>query len=119
MRILIVDDAAAERAILAHIVRDLGHDVAAEASDVPSALEAAKERGLDLAAVDGRLPSGGCLAAVRALRGAHPGIVLIVIAALGEIDLVREAVTNGAAGAFRRPLLRSQVEAALHALTRP
>jgi hypothetical protein len=43
--------------------------------------------------------------------------MVAVIAALDEIDVVRAAVAAGAAGAFRRPLLRSDVAVSLRQLT--
>jgi DNA-binding NarL/FixJ family response regulator len=116
VRILIVDDAPVERAALARIFRDLGHEVVAQASDLASALEFAAEFAPDLAVIDGRLAPEGCLEALRQFRENAPAIVLAVVAALGEIELVRAARAHGASGAFRRPLLRTQVEASLRDL---
>ncbi len=117
MRVLILDDAAVARAVLARIVRDLGHEVVAEVPDLESALRCISEHLPDLAIVDSRLPPEGCLAALRELRARAPGVMVAVIAALDEIDVVRAAVAAGAAGAFRRPLLRSDVAVSLRQLT--
>jgi CheY-like chemotaxis protein len=113
VRVLIVNDAVVESAVLARMLRDLGHAVVAQASNLAEALERAVAHVPDLAVVDGRLPPEGCLEAVRSLRASVPTMTVAVVAALDEIDLVRVAIASGAALALRRPLLRSQVAASL------
>jgi DNA-binding NarL/FixJ family response regulator len=117
-RILIVDDSALERTIFARIATALGHEIVGEAPDLEAALRIVEHLAPSLIVLDGRLPGGG-LAAIGPLLGASPAARLAVIAAIGELDLVRAARERGASGALRRPLLASQVATALEELARP
>jgi two-component system, chemotaxis family, chemotaxis protein CheY len=112
LRILIVDDAAVERAVFASIALRLGHEMVGEADDAATALPLAARLAPDLIVVDGRLPS---LEAdtVDALRAAAPSAALAVVVAFGERDLMRTALERGATAVLRRPFLATQVEAAL------
>ncbi len=82
-----------------------------------SAVAEAERLQPEIIVVDGRLPGGG-LEALEALGRAAPGARLALIAALSELDLVREARRRGAADALRRPLLVSQVAETLAELAR-
>jgi DNA-binding NarL/FixJ family response regulator len=119
VRILIVDDAALERVLLARIAVRCGHEVAGHAADVAAAVQLATRLAPDLIVLDGRLPPAGALDAIETLRQAAPGASVAVIAGLEELDLVRAARERGAAGALRRPLLASQVAATLAELQPP
>lgn len=105
---MIVDDAAVERAIFARIAVALGHEIAGEATDAAAGERLAQELRPNLIVLDGRLPGNG-LDAIEPLLAAAPGARVAVIAAIGELDLVRTARAHGASAAFRRPLLMSQV----------
>jgi len=118
MRILIVDDAAIERAIFARIALALGHEIAGETGDLEMAVQLAGRLAPDLIVVDGRLPPLGGPGAVAMLRSAAPQSALALVLALGELDLVRAGRAAGAAAILRRPLLATQVEAALRGLVR-
>jgi DNA-binding NarL/FixJ family response regulator len=113
VRVLIVNDAAVECDALTRLLGSLGHEVVARAADSGDAAVIAGRLLPDLALVDGRLPPGGCLPAIPILRAAAPAMRVAIVAAVSEIELVRAAVAAGAAGALRRPLLRSQVVPAL------
>jgi two-component system chemotaxis response regulator CheY len=113
VRVLIIDDAPPEREILKRLVREAGHEVAGEADALAAALPLLDAQRVDVAIVDGRLPPNGALEALEALRRERPEVALLVIASLDETGLVRAARRAGATGALQRPLLPSQVAAAL------
>ena len=118
LRIVVGDDAAPSRAILARLIGELQHQVVAEAIDATGVLARCAELGPDLAIVDGRLPPGGGLAAVESLRRAAPELAIVFVASLDEVDLLRAALAAGASGALGRPFLRSQIEATLRRFAR-
>ncbi|MBD5635585.1 MAG: response regulator, partial [Candidatus Eremiobacteraeota bacterium] len=66
----------------------------------------------DVMVVDGRLP-GGAPALITRVREERPSIRIVVLAALGEREIVRAALEAGASGALLRPLVPSRVAAAL------
>jgi len=117
VRILVADDAAVARAILARMAGDAGFEVVAEASDATSLLEQFSATAPELVIVDGRLPPDGGVAAIVRLRALAPEAAIVVIAGFGDSDLLRAAATAGAASALPRPFVPSEV-AALHRFAR-
>jgi two-component system chemotaxis response regulator CheY len=118
LRIVVADDAAPARAILARLIGDLGHEVVAEATDAIGLLTCCSDLQPDLAVVDGRLPPEGGLVAVESLHRADPDLTILVVASLVEVELLRLALVAGASGALGRPFLRSQIEATLRRFAR-
>lgn len=118
MRVLIANDAEVESAVLSRLMGTLGHEVVGRAPDSGSATVLAARLLPELAIVDGRLPPEGALPAISGLRAAAPATTVVIVASLSEIELVRAAVALGAAGALRRPFLRSQVETLLREIFR-
>ena len=109
MRVLVVNDAPLERAIFRRYALRAGCTIAGEAPDADAALTALDETAADLVVLDGRIPPSGCLEALVRLRELRPGLPVLVIVALEEVELLRAALREGAAGALARPLLPSQI----------
>jgi DNA-binding NarL/FixJ family response regulator len=104
------------RTLLARAVRAAGHEVAREAHDAPSAIEAARAERADVLILDSRLPPGGACNAIAAIREAAPRTALLVLASLDERAIVREAVAAGARGPIVRPVRPGVVAEMLNAL---
>jgi len=115
MRILVVDDAAHARAAFRLMAERSGHVVVAEAADAESGFSLAFEHTPDAVVVDGRLPPEGAPGFVARLRAAGWTATVVVIAALDEIALVRDATAAGASSVLVRPFLPSRVAKALDA----
>jgi DNA-binding NarL/FixJ family response regulator len=92
-----------------------GHVVVAEAADAESGFSLAFERTPDAIVVDGRLPPEGAPPFVARLRAAGWPAAIVVIAAIDETALVRDATAAGASGVLVRPFLPSRVAKALDA----
>jgi DNA-binding NarL/FixJ family response regulator len=118
VRILLADDAGVMREIFARIVIPAGHELVGQAAEASEAVALAALLAPDVVVVDSRLPPGGGLEALAKLRAAAPGAALLLLAAVAEQALVREALAAGASGALRRPLLASQVLGVLAGLAR-
>jgi len=115
MRILVVDDAAHARAAFRLMAERAGHEVVAEAADAERGFALAFERTPDAVVVDGRLPPEGAPPFIARLRGAGWTAAVVVIAALDETALVRNATSAGASGVLLRPVLPSRVAEAFDA----
>jgi len=113
VRVLLADDAAVARAVLARLIAAAGHEIVGESEDAPRALERCAALHPDAVVIDGRLPPDGALALVPRLRALDPALRILVAASLEEVELVRAAVAAGADGAIGRPFTPSGVEAAL------
>jgi DNA-binding NtrC family response regulator len=102
-RILVADDEAAFRELLADVLEGAGHEVV-EARDGAEALAALERGSFDLVLTDQRMPRLGGIELVRrsrALSGAPP---VVVLTAYGTIPEAVEAVRLGAADYLTKPL---------------
>ncbi len=102
--------------MLAHTLAALGHEVVGEAGDADAGRALASQTEPDVVAIDGRLPGGGVLELVVALRADRPGTHALIIASLDETTLVRSAVRAGARAALLRPYTRTRVDETLRSL---
>jgi len=87
-RVLVVEDDAAVRELMADLLRDQGYDVV-EAADGPNALEVADRAGaLDLLVTDMVMPGGMNGAALAArLRGERPGLPVLFVSGYSDRPL--------------------------------
>jgi DNA-binding NarL/FixJ family response regulator len=113
MRVLVVDDAAVSRAVFGRMAVAAGHLVVAEAEDAAAALTLAERHAPDAAVIDGRLPGDGTAVLIARLRERWPRMRIVILAALDETALVRQALQAGASSALLRPLVPSRVAQAL------
>jgi CheY-like chemotaxis protein len=119
MRVLVIDDSAVARATFARMAERAGHQVVAESDGSDDASEVAARAEADAVVVDGRLYADGVGATVARLRACLPSLHIVVVAALGETDLVRAALGAGASTALLRPLVPSRVASALDPKRQP
>jgi two-component system chemotaxis response regulator CheY len=117
MRVLIVDDSRAVRAILARALAELGFADQAEAADGRQALAAIASRGpFDLAMVDWNMPVMDGLAFVEEARRTIPSerMRIVMCTTETEADQIAKALTAGADEYIMKPFtadaLRSKLE---------
>jgi two-component system, NarL family, response regulator NreC len=97
--IIIADDHGLLRAGLASLLNsepDL--QVIAEAADGDTALDLAKELRPDVLLADISMPGASGIEIARALRTAAPGTRVLIVTMHEDLGLVREAISEGAAG---------------------
>lgn len=112
MRVLVADDAPTMAALVVEAVEAAGHEVVAISSDPVTTLARVRALAPDAVILDGRLTEQ-VPEFVAELIAAAPAIRVFVLAALGELALLRASGLAGAAGGLRRPLAASEVAAAL------
>jgi DNA-binding NarL/FixJ family response regulator len=95
LRVLLADDDAAVRAVLAATL-GRGFDVVGEAVDAVEAIELARRLRPDAALVDLNMPQGGGRAAVPGIVAASPNTAIVVISSDEEDSIVRELLIAGA-----------------------
>lgn len=118
VRVLIGDDSAIARALLARIVRSAGHEIAGEALSAQELIARTGELRPDLVALDSRLPPGGGLAVIESLLALPNPPRIVLIASLGERNLLEAALRAGALGGFARPFVAGAVAETLRRLAR-
>lgn len=102
MRILIVDDDAANRRLLTRIIEHLGHEPAV-ATDGAEAVALATTEAYDLVLVDLQMPGIDGFEAARQLRaGARPGTRIVVQSGMAETE-VRGQLADAIDGYLLKP----------------
>ena len=98
MRIVLAEDSALLREGLVRLLEEAGHEVTACVGTAPDLVRVVNEDPPDLVITDVRMPPGnhddGLKAAVE-LRGAHPGLAVLVLSAYVEQSYARELFTDG------------------------
>jgi CheY-like chemotaxis protein len=96
LRVLIADDEAHIRKLVATIVRSLGGDVVAEAGDGESAVRLAAEQRPDLAILDINMPLLTGDQALARMLAVEPRIIGVMMTAQDTMDAVRHCLAIGA-----------------------
>ena len=101
-RILVVDDEALQRDIIADVLRAAGHEVGLAEGPAAGCVEL--ERGAwDVVLTDWRMPDGGGARLLAEARASCPDAPVIVMTAYGSIAGAVEAVRLGAADYLSKP----------------
>lgn len=108
-RILIVDDAAFMRMMLADILTAKGHEIVGEAGDGEEALRLYKELKPDLVTMDIVMPEKDGIDAVSEIIKVDPEANIVVISAVGQERLIEKAIRSGARGFIVKPFNPTQV----------
>jgi two-component system response regulator AtoC len=112
VKLLIVDDDDAFRALLATELARFGHAVIAAAT-AEGGLRLAEEGEPDVVLLDLSLPDLGGIDVLRRLRQAMPSVEVIVLTAHGTIDSAIAAMKLGAYEFLQKPCALSAVELAI------
>ena len=115
--VLICDDALFMRTMLRGIVRAGGYEVAGEAANGRLAVELYERLRPDLVLMDMVMPEVGGLDAVRQIRAIDPEARVAMCSAMGQQELVYEALEAGARAFVGKPFTPEGVLEALAELT--
>jgi DNA-binding NtrC family response regulator len=103
MDIIIVDDEASQRSVLAGYLTKKRH-VVVEADSVASALELFKAHPVDLILTDFQMPHATGLDLLRAAREIHSAAAVIIMTAFGTIEGAVTAMREGAYDYLTKPI---------------
>ncbi len=116
-RVLIVDDEANLRKVLAATLEREGYEVAA-VSDGEAAVSALEEDGADVVVTDLVMPRRDGLSLLRWVLANSPEVPVIVITAHGTIDSAVEALKLGAFDYITKPFEQAELKRAIDKATR-
>lgn len=102
-KVLIVDDAAFMRMAIKNILQRGGFEVAGEAVNGIDGLNKYKELKPDIVTMDITMPEMNGLEALKAIRDFDPQAKVVMVSAMGQESLVREAVVSGAISFIVKP----------------
>ena len=116
MRILIVDDNAAMRKVLAAIVASTGHQVVGALEDGNDLENGIRELEPDVVCLDYNLPGRDGLSLLKIIQSEWPQIDVIFITGSSESGIEERAADAGASGFIRKPFGQEPVVRELQAV---
>ena len=102
-KILIVDDTLFMRTLLKNILFSGGHDIVGEAGDGDEGTVRYKELKPDLVTMDIVMPKMNGIDALKVIRGFDPKAKIVMCTAVGQEQMVKLAIQNGARGYIIKP----------------
>ncbi|MFC4619882.1 response regulator [Camelliibacillus cellulosilyticus] len=113
-KILIVDDQFGIRILLNEIFQKEGYQTFQAANGV-QALNTVKKEAPDLVILDMKIPGMDGLEILKRIKKDHPEIKVIIMTAYGELDMIQEAMNDGAITHFSKPFDIDELIAAVKA----
>jgi DNA-binding NarL/FixJ family response regulator len=114
--IMVVDDHVIWRSGVRSMLEDSEFTVAGEAGSGKEALEVARQAAPRLVLLDIRMPGGGGLDALVALKREHPRMAVVMLTTYSNPTFVARAVSGGAAGYLLKGIGRDELLSALRAV---
>lgn len=108
-RVLIVDDAAFMRMTIRQMLENRGFQVVGEAVNGLEGVAKYKELKPDIVTMDITMPEMSGLEALKEIRKFDPNAKVIMVTAMGQEALVREAVLAGAKSFIVKPFKEDHV----------
>lgn len=108
-RILITDDALFMRVTLKNILTQNGYEVVGEAQNGAEAVKLYGELKPDLVTMDITMPEMDGLEALKKIKEADPGATVVMCTAMGQKNMVVEAIQNGAKDFIVKPFQPERV----------
>ena len=108
-RVLVVDDAIFMRNTLKDVFVAAGFEIAGEAQHGIEAVDRYKQLKPDLVTMDIVMPYKSGIEATRDIVKADPGADIVMCSALGQENLVMEAIEAGAADFIIKPFKQDEV----------
>lgn len=113
LRVLIVDDAAFMRISIKNMLAKNGYEVAGEAENGAVAIEKYTQLKPDVVTMDITMPEMSGLDALKAIVGMDSKAQIIMVSAMGQEAMVRDAVLSGAKGFIVKPFKEEGLLSAL------
>jgi two-component system, chemotaxis family, chemotaxis protein CheY len=115
-RILITDDALFMRVTLKNILTQNGYEVVGEASNGAESITMYKSLNPDLVTMDITMPEMDGIAALKEIRSIDPNANVVMCTAMGQKNMVVEAIQAGAKDFIVKPFQPDRVIEALQKL---
>jgi len=111
--VLVVDDASFMRTVIKGHLTDLGYNVCGEAEDGAKAVKLYQELKPDCVTMDITMPNMDGIEAVSQIMKFDPSARIIMCSAMGQKDMVVEAIQKGAKDFVVKPLTKDRLAEAL------
>lgn len=108
-RILITDDALFMRVTLRNILEKNGYEIAGEAANGRESLEMYQKVKPDLVTMDITMPEMDGISALKEIKKVDPNATIVMCTAMGQKQMVMEAVSAGAKDFIVKPFQPDKV----------
>jgi len=115
-KVLIVDDAAFMRISIKNMLTKNGYEVIGEAENGLIGVELYKELQPDIVTMDITMPEMSGLDALKEIQKHDPQAKVVMVSAMGQEAMVREAIVSGAKGFIVKPFKEEGIIAAIKKL---
>ena len=115
-KVLVVDDAAFMRVSIKNMLSKNDYMVVGEAENGKIALAKYQELNPDIVTMDITMPEMDGLESLKKILALNPAANVIMVSAMGQESMVREAVLTGAKGFIVKPFKEDVILAALSSL---
>jgi len=115
-RVMVVDDAMFMRASLKMMLEKNGFEVAAEAENGLIAVQKYKEVKPDIVTMDITMPEMDGLQALKLIKQFDPDAKVVVVSAMGQEPVVKDAILSGAKSFIVKPFKEDFVLKTLNSL---
>lgn len=112
-RVLITDDAAFMRMQLKNIFESLGHEIVGEAENGQIAIDLYEELKPELVTMDITMPELNGVEAVKEIKKNHPDATIVMCSAMGQQQMVLEAIQAGAKDFIVKPFDQERIKQAI------
>ncbi|MBE6913438.1 MAG: response regulator [Ruminococcaceae bacterium] len=112
-RIMVVDDAAFMRITIKNMLQKSEYEVVGEAENGRIAVERYAELRPDIVTMDITMPEMDGLEALKAIVKMDPNAKVIMVSAMGQEAMVRDAVLSGAKGFIVKPFKEDGILSAI------
>lgn len=113
-KVLIVDDAAFMRMALKRLLENNGFQVVGEAENGAVGVKLFKEHQPDVVTLDITMPEMDGIQALKAIRQINPDVKVVMVSAMGQECMVKEAIVNGAKSFIVKPFKEEHVVSVLN-----
>jgi DNA-binding NtrC family response regulator len=111
-KVLVVDDEANLRKVLATMLRRTGYDVTV-AADGEQGLAEFQKSGADIVVTDLVMPKMGGMELLRSVNSSNPDVPVIIITAHGTVDSAVEAIKLGAFDYITKPFDQTEIQSVI------
>ena len=115
-KVLIVDDAAFMRISIKNMLTKNGYEVVGEAENGLIGVEMFKELHPDIVTMDITMPEMSGLDALKEITKIDPQAKVVMVSAMGQEAMVRDAIVSGAKGFIVKPFKEDGIIAAIKKL---
>ena len=115
-KILVVDDAAFMRVSIKNMLSKNDYEIVGEAENGKIAVQKYQELNPDIVTMDITMPEMDGLASLKEILSINPAANVVMVSAMGQESMVREAVLAGAKGFIVKPFKEDVILSALQSL---